>query len=150
MLQHAQETASCTGTFLVNSRQWRSRFSCSIIYLYVLPLFWRRKNAIILVWGRGTQCTLYWWLVAVPVLSVCSFPDAEGESLQSLLSEWDNPVFVRCPEVSIILHLMLKQESFYPSVTFWHGHQNCKYIVTVVYHLFSDILGYRPCNDIFL
>nr|XP_047915745.1 DNA mismatch repair protein Mlh3 isoform X1 [Anser cygnoides]XP_047915746.1 DNA mismatch repair protein Mlh3 isoform X1 [Anser cygnoides] len=27
--------------------------------------------------------------------------DAEGESLQSLLSEWDNPVFVRCPEIAV-------------------------------------------------
>ncbi|XP_010225053.1 PREDICTED: DNA mismatch repair protein Mlh3 [Tinamus guttatus] len=27
--------------------------------------------------------------------------DAEGESLQSLFSEWDNPVFVRCPEIAI-------------------------------------------------
>lgn len=51
--------------------------------------------------------------MVVPVLSVCSFPGGEGESLQSMLSEWDNPVFVRCPEVSIILHLMLTQELFY-------------------------------------
>ncbi|XP_025976120.2 DNA mismatch repair protein Mlh3 isoform X3 [Dromaius novaehollandiae] len=27
--------------------------------------------------------------------------DAEGESLQSLFSEWDNPVFVRCPEIAV-------------------------------------------------
>ncbi|XP_010008016.1 PREDICTED: DNA mismatch repair protein Mlh3 [Nestor notabilis] len=27
--------------------------------------------------------------------------DAEGESLQLLLSEWDNPVFVPCPEIAI-------------------------------------------------
>ncbi|KAM6360008.1 DNA mismatch repair protein Mlh3 isoform 3-T4 [Alca torda] len=27
--------------------------------------------------------------------------DAEGESLQSLLSEWDNPVFVPCPEIAV-------------------------------------------------
>ncbi|OPJ83234.1 DNA mismatch repair protein Mlh3 isoform B [Patagioenas fasciata monilis] len=27
--------------------------------------------------------------------------DAEGESLQSLLSEWHNPVFVPCPEVAV-------------------------------------------------
>ncbi|XP_057284672.1 DNA mismatch repair protein Mlh3 isoform X1 [Pezoporus wallicus] len=27
--------------------------------------------------------------------------DTEGESLQSLLSEWDNPVFVPCPEIAI-------------------------------------------------
>ncbi|KAM6205409.1 DNA mismatch repair protein Mlh3 isoform 1-T1 [Sarcoramphus papa] len=27
--------------------------------------------------------------------------DAEGESLQSLLSEWDNPVFVLCPEIAV-------------------------------------------------
>ncbi|XP_068254225.1 DNA mismatch repair protein Mlh3 isoform X2 [Nyctibius grandis] len=26
---------------------------------------------------------------------------AEGESLQSLLSEWDNPVFVPCPEIAV-------------------------------------------------
>ncbi|XP_042669604.1 DNA mismatch repair protein Mlh3 [Centrocercus urophasianus] len=25
----------------------------------------------------------------------------EGESLQSMLSEWDNPVFVRCPEIAV-------------------------------------------------
>ncbi|XP_048708188.2 DNA mismatch repair protein Mlh3 isoform X2 [Caretta caretta] len=27
--------------------------------------------------------------------------DADGESLQSLFSEWDNPVFARCPEVAV-------------------------------------------------
>ncbi|XP_009885339.1 PREDICTED: DNA mismatch repair protein Mlh3 [Charadrius vociferus] len=27
--------------------------------------------------------------------------DDEGESLQSLLSEWDNPVFVPCPEIAV-------------------------------------------------
>ncbi|XP_014745743.1 PREDICTED: DNA mismatch repair protein Mlh3 isoform X1 [Sturnus vulgaris] len=27
--------------------------------------------------------------------------DAEGESLQSLLLEWDNPVFVPCPEIAV-------------------------------------------------
>ncbi|KAM6133200.1 DNA mismatch repair protein Mlh3 isoform 3-T3 [Phoenicopterus ruber ruber] len=27
--------------------------------------------------------------------------DAEGKSLQSLLSEWDNPVFVPCPEIAV-------------------------------------------------
>ncbi|KAM9381194.1 DNA mismatch repair protein Mlh3 [Phaethornis superciliosus] len=27
--------------------------------------------------------------------------DAEGESLQSLLSEWDNPVFIPCPEIAV-------------------------------------------------
>ncbi|KAM6311634.1 DNA mismatch repair protein Mlh3 [Aegotheles albertisi] len=27
--------------------------------------------------------------------------DAEGESLYSLLSEWDNPVFVPCPEIAV-------------------------------------------------
>ncbi|XP_028941556.1 DNA mismatch repair protein Mlh3 [Antrostomus carolinensis] len=27
--------------------------------------------------------------------------DAEGESLQSLFSEWDNPVFVPCPEIAV-------------------------------------------------
>ncbi|XP_075568187.1 DNA mismatch repair protein Mlh3 [Pelecanus crispus] len=27
--------------------------------------------------------------------------DAEGESLQSLLSEWDNPVFVPCPDIAV-------------------------------------------------
>uniref|UniRef100_A0A8C5T378 MutL homolog 3 n=1 Tax=Malurus cyaneus samueli TaxID=2593467 RepID=A0A8C5T378_9PASS len=29
------------------------------------------------------------------------FCDAEGESLQSLLLEWDNPVFVPCPEIAV-------------------------------------------------
>jgi len=43
-------------------------------------------------------------MVVVPVLSMCSFLDAEGESLQSLLAEWHNPVFVPCPEVSIASH----------------------------------------------
>lgn len=39
---------------------------------------------------------------------ICSLLDAEGNSLQSLLLEWDNPVFVPGPEVGITLHLMLK------------------------------------------
>ncbi|XP_065449467.1 DNA mismatch repair protein Mlh3 isoform X14 [Chrysemys picta bellii] len=29
------------------------------------------------------------------------FTNADGESLQSLFSEWDNPVFARCPEVAV-------------------------------------------------
>uniref|UniRef100_A0ACB8G572 DNA mismatch repair protein n=1 Tax=Sphaerodactylus townsendi TaxID=933632 RepID=A0ACB8G572_9SAUR len=29
------------------------------------------------------------------------FRDAQGESLQSVFSEWDNPVFARCPEVAL-------------------------------------------------
>ncbi|XP_044292012.1 DNA mismatch repair protein Mlh3 isoform X1 [Varanus komodoensis] len=29
------------------------------------------------------------------------FRDTQGESLQSLFSEWDNPVFARCPEVAV-------------------------------------------------
>ncbi|KAM9238369.1 DNA mismatch repair protein Mlh3 isoform 2-T2 [Leptosomus discolor] len=34
-------------------------------------------------------------------VNVVSESDAEGESLQSLLSEWDNPVFVPCPEIAV-------------------------------------------------
>ncbi|XP_054827362.1 DNA mismatch repair protein Mlh3 [Eublepharis macularius] len=29
------------------------------------------------------------------------FRDAQGESLQSLFSEWDNPVFAHCPEIAV-------------------------------------------------
>ncbi|XP_062431932.1 DNA mismatch repair protein Mlh3 isoform X2 [Rhea pennata] len=37
--------------------------------------------------------------ITTMAVNVVSENDAEGESLQSLLSEWNNPVFVRCPEV---------------------------------------------------
>ncbi|XP_056372089.1 DNA mismatch repair protein Mlh3-like isoform X2 [Oenanthe melanoleuca] len=46
--------------------------------------------------------------ITTMAVNVVSENDAEGESLQSMLLEWDNPVFVPCPEVSITLHLMLK------------------------------------------
>ncbi|XP_043404087.1 DNA mismatch repair protein Mlh3 isoform X2 [Chelonia mydas] len=35
------------------------------------------------------------------ILASQDFRDADGESLQSLFSEWDNPVFARCPEVAV-------------------------------------------------
>uniref|UniRef100_A0A8C3LT92 MutL homolog 3 n=1 Tax=Chrysolophus pictus TaxID=9089 RepID=A0A8C3LT92_CHRPC len=34
-------------------------------------------------------------------VNVVSENGGEGESLQSMLSEWDNPVFVRCPEIAV-------------------------------------------------
>ncbi|XP_072786371.1 DNA mismatch repair protein Mlh3 isoform X3 [Taeniopygia guttata] len=37
--------------------------------------------------------------ITTMAVNVVSENDAEGESLQSLLLEWDNPVFVPCPEV---------------------------------------------------
>lgn len=39
--------------------------------------------------------------ITTMAVNVVSENDAEGESLQSLLSEWDNPVFVRCPEIAV-------------------------------------------------
>ncbi|KAK4823147.1 hypothetical protein QYF61_026349 [Mycteria americana] len=39
--------------------------------------------------------------ITTMAVNVVSENDAEGESLQSLLSEWDNPVFVPCPEIAI-------------------------------------------------
>ncbi|XP_030337067.1 DNA mismatch repair protein Mlh3 isoform X2 [Strigops habroptila] len=39
--------------------------------------------------------------ITTMAVNVVSESDAEGESLQSLLSEWDNPVFVPCPEIAI-------------------------------------------------
>ncbi|XP_005149040.4 DNA mismatch repair protein Mlh3 isoform X2 [Melopsittacus undulatus] len=39
--------------------------------------------------------------VTTMAVNVVSESDTEGESLQSLLSEWDNPVFVPCPEIAI-------------------------------------------------
>ncbi|XP_074852872.1 DNA mismatch repair protein Mlh3 isoform X6 [Carettochelys insculpta] len=35
------------------------------------------------------------------ILASQDFRDADGESLHSLFSEWDNPVFARCPEVAV-------------------------------------------------
>ncbi|KAM6074590.1 DNA mismatch repair protein Mlh3 isoform 1-T1 [Chlamydotis macqueenii] len=39
--------------------------------------------------------------ITTMAVNVVSENDAEGESLQSLLSEWDNPVFVPCPEIAV-------------------------------------------------
>ncbi|XP_010280391.1 PREDICTED: DNA mismatch repair protein Mlh3 [Phaethon lepturus] len=39
--------------------------------------------------------------ITTMAVNVVSENDAEGESLQSLLSEWDNPVFVSCPEIAV-------------------------------------------------
>ncbi|KAM4665994.1 DNA mismatch repair protein Mlh3 isoform 6-T8 [Amazona ochrocephala] len=39
--------------------------------------------------------------ITTMAVNVVSESDTEGESLQSLLSEWDNPVFVPCPEIAI-------------------------------------------------
>ncbi|KAM9554431.1 DNA mismatch repair protein Mlh3 isoform 1-T1 [Guaruba guarouba] len=39
--------------------------------------------------------------ITTMAVNVVSESDIEGESLQSLLSEWDNPVFVPCPEIAI-------------------------------------------------
>ncbi|XP_025907511.1 DNA mismatch repair protein Mlh3 isoform X2 [Nothoprocta perdicaria] len=39
--------------------------------------------------------------ITTMAVNVVSENDAEGESLQSLFSEWDNPVFVRCPEIAV-------------------------------------------------
>ncbi|XP_064919980.1 DNA mismatch repair protein Mlh3 isoform X3 [Columba livia] len=39
--------------------------------------------------------------ITTMAVNVVTQNDAEGESLQSLLSEWDNPVFVPCPEVAV-------------------------------------------------
>ncbi|XP_075007623.1 DNA mismatch repair protein Mlh3 isoform X4 [Calonectris borealis] len=39
--------------------------------------------------------------ITTMAVNVVSENDAEGESLQSLLSEWENPVFVPCPEIAI-------------------------------------------------
>ncbi|XP_065491499.1 DNA mismatch repair protein Mlh3 [Caloenas nicobarica] len=39
--------------------------------------------------------------ITTMAVNVVTENDAEGESLQSLLSEWDNPVFVPCPEVAV-------------------------------------------------
>ncbi|XP_065694202.1 DNA mismatch repair protein Mlh3 isoform X2 [Patagioenas fasciata] len=39
--------------------------------------------------------------ITTMAVNVVTENDAEGESLQSLLSEWHNPVFVPCPEVAV-------------------------------------------------
>ncbi|XP_057881581.1 DNA mismatch repair protein Mlh3 isoform X2 [Melospiza georgiana] len=39
--------------------------------------------------------------ITTMAVNVVSENDAEGESLQSLLLEWDNPVFVPCPEIAV-------------------------------------------------
>ncbi|KAM9290787.1 DNA mismatch repair protein Mlh3 [Morus bassanus] len=39
--------------------------------------------------------------ITTMAVNVVSENDAEGESLRSLLSEWDNPVFVPCPEIAV-------------------------------------------------
>ncbi|KAM9289840.1 DNA mismatch repair protein Mlh3 [Cariama cristata] len=39
--------------------------------------------------------------ITTMAVTVVSENDTEGESLQSLLSEWDNPVFVPCPEIAV-------------------------------------------------
>uniref|UniRef100_A0A8B9P4Z9 MutL homolog 3 n=1 Tax=Apteryx owenii TaxID=8824 RepID=A0A8B9P4Z9_APTOW len=39
--------------------------------------------------------------ITTMAVNVVSENDAEGKSPQSLLSEWDNPVFVRCPEIAV-------------------------------------------------
>ncbi|KAM6445692.1 DNA mismatch repair protein Mlh3 isoform 2-T2 [Rhynochetos jubatus] len=39
--------------------------------------------------------------ITTMAVNVVSENDAEGESLQLLLSEWDNPVFVPCPEIAV-------------------------------------------------
>ncbi|KAM6133199.1 DNA mismatch repair protein Mlh3 isoform 2-T2 [Phoenicopterus ruber ruber] len=39
--------------------------------------------------------------ITTMAVNVVSENDAEGKSLQSLLSEWDNPVFVPCPEIAV-------------------------------------------------
>ncbi|XP_075281694.1 DNA mismatch repair protein Mlh3 isoform X1 [Opisthocomus hoazin] len=39
--------------------------------------------------------------ITTMAVNVVSGNDAEGESLQSLLAEWHNPVFVPCPEIAI-------------------------------------------------
>ncbi|XP_026704896.1 DNA mismatch repair protein Mlh3 isoform X2 [Athene cunicularia] len=39
--------------------------------------------------------------ITTMAVNVVSENDDEGESLQSLLSEWDNPVFVPCPEIAV-------------------------------------------------
>ncbi|XP_054682650.1 DNA mismatch repair protein Mlh3 isoform X2 [Grus americana] len=39
--------------------------------------------------------------ITTMAVNVVSENGAEGESLQSLLSEWDNPVFVPCPEIAV-------------------------------------------------
>ncbi|KAM6394566.1 DNA mismatch repair protein Mlh3 isoform 2-T2 [Pluvialis apricaria] len=39
--------------------------------------------------------------ITTMAVNVVSKNDDEGESLQSLLSEWDNPVFVPCPEIAV-------------------------------------------------
>lgn len=39
---------------------------------------------------------------------ICSLLEADADSLQSLLSGWDNPIFACYPEVGIILHPQLQ------------------------------------------
>uniref|UniRef100_A0A8C3QTY9 MutL homolog 3 n=1 Tax=Cyanoderma ruficeps TaxID=181631 RepID=A0A8C3QTY9_9PASS len=39
--------------------------------------------------------------ITTMAVNVVSENDAEGNSLQSLLLEWDNPVFVPCPEIAV-------------------------------------------------
>ncbi|KAI1237718.1 hypothetical protein IHE44_0013804 [Lamprotornis superbus] len=39
--------------------------------------------------------------ITTMAVNVVSENDAEGESLQSLLLEWDNPVFVPCPKIAV-------------------------------------------------
>lgn len=48
-------------------------------------------------------CTKDLTTLAVNIVSRSDAPDAtgEGESLELLLSEWENPVFARCPQVAV-------------------------------------------------
>ncbi|XP_048340890.1 DNA mismatch repair protein Mlh3 isoform X2 [Sphaerodactylus townsendi] len=39
--------------------------------------------------------------ISTMAVNVVMENDAQGESLQSVFSEWDNPVFARCPEVAL-------------------------------------------------